>query len=106
MTASVTQADLLKPPVRPLGQRLFDIGLWGGIAILLVISFGPAEILDGGRYGRLVPIADEHALAEAITVSLTHEPDRGTLRARGAAYSLERCAAAYLALFDRLTPRR
>ena len=44
MTASVTNADLLKPPSRPLGQQLFDLGLWGGIIVLLVISFGPAEM--------------------------------------------------------------
>ncbi|WP_374577974.1 phosphonate ABC transporter, permease protein PhnE [Phenylobacterium sp.] len=44
MTASVTPADLLQPPSKPLGQRLFDIALWGGIAILLIISFGPAEM--------------------------------------------------------------
>ena len=44
MTASVTNSDLLKPPSRPLGQQLFDLGLWGGIIVLLVISFGPAEM--------------------------------------------------------------
>lgn len=44
MTASVSQADLLKPPSRPLSQQLFDLGLWGGIIVLLVISFGPAEM--------------------------------------------------------------
>lgn len=44
MSASATQADLLKPPSRPLGQQLFDLILWGGIIVLLVISFGPAEM--------------------------------------------------------------
>jgi phosphonate transport system permease protein len=44
MTNTVTPVDLLTPPVKPLSQRLFDVALWGGIAILLVISFGPAEI--------------------------------------------------------------
>ncbi|WP_416362445.1 phosphonate ABC transporter, permease protein PhnE [Phenylobacterium sp. 58.2.17] len=44
VTASVTDSDLLKPPSRPLGQQLFDLGLWGGIIVLLVISFGPAEM--------------------------------------------------------------
>nr|WP_221221153.1 phosphonate ABC transporter, permease protein PhnE [Phenylobacterium haematophilum] len=34
----------MKPPSRPLGQQLFDLGLWGGIIVLLVISFGPAEM--------------------------------------------------------------
>jgi phosphonate transport system permease protein len=34
----------LKPPVRPLGQRLFDLVLWGGIIGLLVIGYHTAEI--------------------------------------------------------------
>ena len=37
-------AETLRPPVRSLGDRLFDVILWGGIAVLLVISFGPAEM--------------------------------------------------------------
>ena len=38
---------------------------------------GPREILDGGRYGRLVPVGDENALAEAIEAELKapHDPD-------------------------------
>lgn len=38
------EAALLAPPRRPLGQQVFDIALWGGIIILLIIAFGPAEI--------------------------------------------------------------
>ncbi|MFY9509491.1 MAG: phosphonate ABC transporter, permease protein PhnE [Rubrivivax sp.] len=37
-------ADLLQPPTPPLGQRAFDIILWGGIIVLLIVSFGPAEL--------------------------------------------------------------
>ena len=44
MTASVTDAALLKPPTRPLGQRVFDLALWGGIILLLIIGFGPVEM--------------------------------------------------------------
>lgn len=44
MTETTANAALLRPPERPLGQRLFDVALWGGIAVLLVISFGPAEM--------------------------------------------------------------
>src|SRR6266404_181995 len=33
---------------------------------------GPAEILDGGRYGRLVPPADARALADAIEDALSN----------------------------------
>ena len=32
------------PPVRPLAQRLIDLVLWGGIAIVLIASIGPVEL--------------------------------------------------------------
>ena len=34
----------LQPPRRPLSAQVFDVLLWGGIGVLLVISFRPAEI--------------------------------------------------------------
>ena len=41
----MTTADpVLLPPQRSFSSRVFDIALWGGVAILLVISFAPAEI--------------------------------------------------------------
>ncbi|HEX5777051.1 MAG TPA: phosphonate ABC transporter, permease protein PhnE [Caulobacteraceae bacterium] len=36
--------EALKPPRRPLSERLFGFVLWGGMVVLLVVSFGPAEI--------------------------------------------------------------
>lgn len=59
---------------------------------------GPAEILAGGRYGALVPPGDPGALAAAIERQLDHPPDRALLRRRGATFTVERAAAAYLAL--------
>jgi len=44
VTVTATAPDLLKPPVRPLGQRVFDLMLWGGIATMLVVGFGPVEM--------------------------------------------------------------
>ena len=32
------------PPVRPVSARAFDVVIWGGVAVLLVVSFFPAEI--------------------------------------------------------------
>jgi glycosyltransferase involved in cell wall biosynthesis len=58
---------------------------------------GPAEILDGGRYGRLVPVGDADAMASAIEATLDHPlpPDR--LRARASDFSMDRTADHYLA---------
>ncbi len=36
--------ETLPPPTRPLTERLFDILVWGGLAVLLVVSFRGAEI--------------------------------------------------------------
>ena len=38
---------------------------------------GPSEMLDGGRFGKLVPVGDERALAEAMEEGfrLPHSPD-------------------------------
>ena len=38
------EAPPLSPPRRPVGQQIFDIGLWGGIIVLLIVAFGPAEM--------------------------------------------------------------
>ena len=38
--------------------------------------FGPSEILDDGRFGRLVPVGDSQALAEALGAELD-SPDIG-----------------------------
>ena len=59
---------------------------------------GPAEILAGGRFGRLVPVGDAGALAEAILATLDAPPDPAALRARAAAFTVDRAADAYLAL--------
>jgi glycosyltransferase involved in cell wall biosynthesis len=48
---------------------------------------GPAEILDRGAYGKLVPVGDDTALAEAILATLEAPPDRNRLRARAALFS-------------------
>jgi glycosyltransferase involved in cell wall biosynthesis len=61
---------------------------------------GPAEILDGGRYGPLVPVGDDTAMAEAMVQVLDRPPDRALLRQRGSTFTVERAADAYLdALF-------
>ena len=59
---------------------------------------GPAEILGDGAYGRLVPMRDPAALAEALSGLLDSPPDKALLRARGADFTAARATARYLEL--------
>lgn len=57
---------------------------------------GPAEILGGGAYGRLVPVGDAAALAEAVVAALDEPPHRDRLRRRARHFSTDRAADRYL----------
>lgn len=56
---------------------------------------GPYEVLDGGKYGELVPMRDESAMAAAIARGLDRRPDRQSLIARAAEFSIEKSIRAY-----------
>jgi glycosyltransferase involved in cell wall biosynthesis len=59
---------------------------------------GPAEILGGGRWGRLVPVGDAAALARAMDETLAAPVDRDALRRRAADFAPEIAARKYLEL--------
>jgi glycosyltransferase involved in cell wall biosynthesis len=61
---------------------------------------GPAEILQNGRYGRLVPVGDDAALAAAISATLQEPPRAQELRSRAADFSLERAVDRYLEMLE------
>ena len=56
---------------------------------------GPAEILENGRWGRLVPVGDVYALAEAIIATLDDKlhPD---VQRRALEFGVERAVEEYL----------
>lgn len=60
---------------------------------------GPPEILEDGKWGTLVPMNDEDALARAMLESLSrsHDPDR--LRQRARHFSVKNSIDRYLELF-------
>ena len=57
---------------------------------------GPAEILENGRYGRLVPVGDPESLARAIEDALDHPFPPEQLRARAQAFSVDVALDQYL----------
>ncbi len=73
-----------------------------GLAVVSADSGGPREILDDGRYGRLVAVGDEAAFARALTEILAQPPDDGAGRERARAFSLDAALDAYAALFEDL----
>ncbi|WAL58387.1 glycosyltransferase [Thermocoleostomius sinensis] len=64
---------------------------------------GPAEILDQGRYGKLVPVGDSDALASAILKTIEHSIDAKILQERAQKFSQEKIARQYLDYFEILS---
>jgi glycosyltransferase involved in cell wall biosynthesis len=65
---------------------------------------GPAEVLDGGRFGPLVPVGDVAALARAIEQVLDHPPAAESLRSRAALFSVQRSADRHFELLFPASP--
>ena len=56
---------------------------------------GPREILDGGRFGKLVPVRDAKAIADAIEETLDNPPLRDSLRKRAQDFNVADSVSAY-----------
>jgi glycosyltransferase involved in cell wall biosynthesis len=81
-----------------LGNVLIEALAVGTPVVSTDCPHGPREILDHGRYGRLVPVGDAAALAAALLAALAEARRPDVLAARGAAFSVARAADAYTAL--------
>ncbi len=65
---------------------------------------GPAEVLEDGRHGPLVPVGDHAALGRAMLDTLARPPERAALAARGRAFSVGRALRDYVELIERVAP--
>jgi glycosyltransferase involved in cell wall biosynthesis len=65
---------------------------------------GPREVLADGRYGPLVPVGDDAALAGALEAVLADPLSPERLREAVRAYAVEASADAYLAALGLGTP--
>ncbi len=119
-----TQVDLPGFVVNPFAwmsrARVFALSSrWEGLPGVLVQALacgcpvvatdcpsGPDEILEGGRFGRLVPVDDVRALASALEQTLDAPGDPALRRDRAGAYSVDRALDRTLALLlpDRPLP--
>jgi len=67
---------------------------------------GPREILEEGKYGKLVPVGDWRALAEAILETLDNPPDPEKLKERANFFSIERAGREYFELINSLVLKK
>lgn len=63
-------------------------------------DFGPSEILEDGKYGRLTPVGDVDALATAIEASLAEPRDAHRLMGRARDFSASAIVDRYLTLLN------
>jgi glycosyltransferase involved in cell wall biosynthesis len=78
------------------GNVLVEAMACGTPVVSTDCNSGPAEILVNGRYGRLVPVDNAEALAEAILATLDDEIDREALRHRAMDFSAAQVTQRYL----------
>jgi exopolysaccharide biosynthesis WecB/TagA/CpsF family protein len=68
--------------------------------------FGPAEILDEGRYGRLIRVGDTAGFAEAMQEDLRAQFPAKLLRTRALNYTVQTATTNYLSLFSEMSCNR
>lgn len=70
-----------------------------GTPVVSTNCSGPKEVLEDGKWGRLVPVSDISALADAMKESLKH-PSSVDVTERAKAFSVEKIAQEYLAVLE------
>lgn len=71
-----------------LGNVLIEAMACGCPCVSTNCPSGPSEILENGRFGPLVPVGSESALANAIERVLDFPPNQSTLQSRAKHFSL------------------
>ncbi|MEQ1437865.1 glycosyltransferase [Fontimonas sp. SYSU GA230001] len=82
-----------------LGFVLIEALACGTPSVAVNCPSGPREILGDGRYGPLVPVGDDRALADALERVLDHPLPRETLQQAARPYEIEAATDAYLRAF-------
>lgn len=89
------------------GNVIVEAMAFGVPVVSTDCNHGPAEILNNGEFGLLVPVGDSVALATAIRSVLTSPSiDKLILQKRAAEFSEERIGEKYWALIKKLLAKR
>jgi glycosyltransferase involved in cell wall biosynthesis len=80
-----------------LGFVLIKAVAVGTPAVSAKCPSGPSEILDGGRYGQLVPIGDVNGLVHAMYATLIAPLPAAIIQKAARPYEIENSTTAYLA---------
>ncbi len=96
------KAFILTSRFEGFGNVLVEAMACGLPVISTDCPYGPAEILDGGKYGVLIAIDDIAALAGAMAEDLAAQFSSSMLRRRAAEFSTDVSVMHYLDLFQTL----
>lgn len=78
------------------GMALLEALCLGVPSLATDCPFGPADILQHGRFGALVPVGDTEAMAVQMALTLNNPPDPSFLMEAASPYALERITDRYL----------
>lgn len=85
------------------GNTIVEALATGTPVVIAECQGAPADLLDHGRYGTIVPADDGAAMAAALARIIDRPPDPAPLIARAADFSLKLCLDRYEAMIDALT---
>ena len=79
-----------------LPTALIEAMACGTTIVATDCASGAREVLDGGRYGRLVPMGDADAMTRSMAEAIDRPDDRNLLTARAQVFNLDNSVARYL----------